>query len=86
MTAMRLEPIIKNFANWSTINGWVFLLTRSLIILNTTMENENTSCANISIPFPDRNISKTCVFIFYHSIQDKEASSYTFYNEGDYPN
>ena len=54
--------------------------------MNTTMENENTSCANISIPFPDRNISKTCVFIFYHSIQDEEASSYTFYNEGDYPN
>ena len=27
-----------------------------------------------------RNISKTCVFIFHHSIQYDEASGYTFYN------
>ena len=27
----------------------------------------------------DRNISKTCVFIFHHSIQHDEASGYTFY-------
>ena len=28
----------------------------------------------------DQNINKTCVFIFHHSIQHDEASSYTFYN------
>ena len=47
------------------------------------MENENTSFANISIPF--RNFSKTCVFILHHSIQHDEASGYTFYNEIDFP-
>ena len=26
----------------------------------------------------DRNISKTCVFIFHHSIEHDEASGYTF--------
>ena len=31
----------------------------------------------------DRNISKTCVFVFHHSIPHDEASGYTFYNEGD---
>ena len=29
----------------------------------------------------NRNISKTCVFIFHHSIQHDEASGYTFYKE-----
>ena len=28
----------------------------------------------------DRNISKTCAFIFYHSVQRDEACGYTFYN------
>ena len=28
----------------------------------------------------DRNISKTCVFIFHHSIQHGEASGHTSYN------
>ena len=27
----------------------------------------------------DRNVSKTCVFIFHHSIQHDEASGYIFY-------
>ena len=52
-------------------------------MLNTMMENENTSFPSILIPFlrsqeRDRNISKTCVFIFHHSIQHDEASGYTF--------
>ena len=34
----------------------------------------------------DRHISKTCVFIFYHSIQHDEASGYTFNNEIDCQN
>ena len=34
----------------------------------------------------DWNISKTCVFIFHHSIQYDEASDYTFYNEAVCPN
>ena len=34
----------------------------------------------------DRNISRTCVFIFHHSIQHDEASGETFYNEVDCPN
>ena len=34
----------------------------------------------------DRNISKSCVFIFHHGIQHDEASGYTFYNEVDCPN
>ena len=38
------------------------------------MENESTSFVNISIP----NIS---IFIFHHSIQHDEASSYAFYND-----
>ena len=63
------------------------------------IENENTCFANISIPFlrscsqhrtwsqeRDRNISKTCVFIFHHSIQQDEASGYAFHNEIDCPN
>ena len=61
-------------------------------MLNAIMENQNTSFANISTPLRscsqhwswsqemDRNISKTCVFIFHHSIQHDEASGYTFYN------
>ena len=57
-------------------------LTRSFIILNTMIENKNTSFVNTR----DRNISKTCVFIFHHSIQHDEASGYTFYNEVDCPN
>ena len=28
----------------------------------------------------DRNISKTCVFIIYHSINHDEPSGYTSYN------
>ena len=32
----------------------------------------------------DRNISKTCVFIFHHSIQHDEASGYIFYNIAEY--
>ena len=36
-------------------------------MLNAMMENENTSFA----------------FIFHHSIQRDQASSYTFYNEVD---
>ena len=32
--------------------------------------NENTSFANISIPC----VHKTCVFIFYHSIQNDKTS------------
>ena len=54
-------------------------------MLNTMMENENTSFANILISFlrscsqeRDRNISKTCVFNFPHIIQHGEAASYTF--------
>ena len=58
-------------------------------MLNTLMENENTNFANILIPFlrpcsqhlfqeKNRNISKICVFIFHHSIQDDEASGYVF--------
>ena len=34
----------------------------------------------------DGNISKTCAFIFHHSIQHDEASDFTFYNEIDFPN
>ena len=34
----------------------------------------------------DRNISKTCIFIFHSSIQHDEGSGYTFYNEIDRPN
>ena len=34
----------------------------------------------------DQNISKTYVFIFYHSIQLDGASDYTFYNAVDCPN
>ena len=56
-------------------------------MLNTVMENEDTSFVNISSPFlismlwtwsqgRDRNISKTCVFIFHHIIQHDEASGY----------
>ena len=51
-------------------------------MLNTMMENKNTSFANILIPFR----SKACVFIFHHSVQHDEASGYTFYNEVDCPN
>ena len=29
----------------------------------------------------DRNISKTCAFIFHHSIQHDEASSYAVYKK-----
>ena len=28
----------------------------------------------------NQNISKTCVFLFHHSIQHDEASGYTFHN------
>ena len=31
----------------------------------------------------DPNISKTCVFIFHHSIQHDEASGYTFYTKSN---
>ena len=48
-------------------------------MLNTMMENESTSFAKISER--NRNISKTCVFIFHHSIQNEEASGYIFYKD-----
>ena len=50
------------------------------------MENEHTSfglnMANAvnMISEKDQNIRKTCVFIFHHSIQNDEASGYTFHN------
>ena len=55
-------------------------------MLNTMMENEHTSfglnMANAvnMISEKDQNIRKTCVFIFHHSIQNDEASGYTFHN------
>ena len=68
-------------------------------MLNAMMENKNTSFGIISIPFlrscsqhrtcsqkRDRNISKTCVFIFHHSSQHDGASGYIYYNEIDCPN
>ena len=57
-------------------------ITRSFIMLNTMMENKNTSFANISIPFLrscSQHWIKICVFIFHHSIQHNEASGYTLY-------
>ena len=68
-------------------------------MLNTMMENENTSflkfrslsCDHVHSMGScsqqrDRNISKTCVFSFHHSIQHDEASGYNFYNEVNCPN
>ena len=79
-----------NILIWA-INFVIESITRSFIMLNTLMENKNTNFANILIPFlrpcsqhwfqeKNRNISKICVFIFHHSIQDDEASGYVFYN------
>ena len=48
-------------------------------MLNSMMENENTSFANTSI-------LRSCIFIFHHSTQHDEASGYTFCNEIDCPN
>ena len=50
-------------------------------MLNTMMEIENASFANISI----RSL-RSCsqhVFIFHHSIQHDEASGYTFYKSAN---
>ena len=69
-------------------------------MLNTMIGNENINFANISTPFliscshmlwtwsqeRDRNVTKTCAFIYHHSIQHDEASGYTFYNEVDCSN
>ena len=62
-------------------------------MLNAVMKNENISFGNISVSSlrsgsqeRDRNISKTCVFIFHQSIQHYDDSGYTFYNEIHCPN
>ena len=52
-------------------------LTRSFTMLNTMMENENTSFVQCSQE-RDRNITKACAFSFSISIQHDEASRYTF--------
>ena len=46
-------------------------------MLNTMMENENTSFVQC-FQERDRNITKVCVFSFSISIQHAEASGYTF--------
>ena len=53
-------------------------------MLNAMMENENMLWTWSQ--GTDRNISKTCVFNFHHSIQHDEVSGYTFYKEVDCPN
>ena len=53
-------------------------------MLNTMMENENTSCkADLRKGI---EILARLVFIFHHIIQHDEASGCTFYNEIDCPN
>ena len=50
------------------------------------IEDENTTLANIMIPFliswsqeKEWNIIKSDVFVFHHGIQHHEASGYTFF-------
>ena len=51
-------------------------------MLNTMMEKENTSCANISVLF-----LRSCSQPFEHcSIQHDGTSGYTFYNKTDCQN
>ena len=66
------------------VNFIIKSITRSFIMLNAMMKNENTSFANISIPFlrscsqHDLREGSNNVFIFHQVIQHDEASGFTF--------
>ena len=49
-------------------------------MLNTMVENDHVQCCEHDLRKGIEILAKTCVFIFYHSIQHDEASGYTFYN------